>query len=80
MPRPSITREQVLGSIKLYVARHPQAKDSLRGVAAWCRIMLGVTPSESLVKAAIDELVESGAIVCVRLADGTRIYGAPQQH
>ena len=80
MALPGITRAEVRRAIIDYLTRHPRASDSLRGVVEWCYMALGTRPGEVLVQEVLDELLASGEISSVKLADGTRIYGAPSAH
>ena len=77
MARPAISRDDIQGTILLYLRRFPQARDSLRGVATWCEIILGVRPAETLVREVIEEMTAAGTLAVAMLADGTRIYGLP---
>jgi len=75
---PTIGPEHVRNAIAAYLRRNPDARDSLRGVAAWCETILGVNPAADLVKEVVEAMVAAGALDAVRLPDGTMTYGAPR--
>jgi hypothetical protein len=54
-----------------YLLRHPQAADTLAGVARW---WVGDGYSLEQVRRALDHLVDGGALRRERLADGTDWY------
>lgn len=58
-----------------YLAQHPQAADSLAGVARW---WVGDDAAYSVaeIRGALDRLVDSGALRRERLADGTEWYAS----
>jgi Fe2+ or Zn2+ uptake regulation protein len=65
--------DAVVLALLAYLARHPQAADTLAGVARWwvgddCRYSL------EQVRRALDQLVEGGELRRERLADGTDWY------
>jgi len=72
MPAPD-PAEPVEAVLLAYLASHPQAADSLAGVARW---WVGDDASISVeqVRIALDRLVDSGALRRERLADGTEWY------
>jgi hypothetical protein len=76
---PLIGLPQVRQAIEQYLDARPQAKDSLRGVMEWCRIVLGVVPPEPLVQTALDQLVADHRLTAETLADGNRVYGAARR-
>jgi hypothetical protein len=75
---PTISREQVRRAIAAYLKRYPDARDSLRGVAAWCETILGLRPADDLVEAAVVAMEADGALCAIRLPDGRKVYGAPR--
>jgi Fe2+ or Zn2+ uptake regulation protein len=69
----SETPDVVVMALLDYLARHPQAADTLAGVARW---WVGDDSRYSLeqVRHALDRLVDGGALRRERLADGTDWY------
>ena len=67
-------RRAIAGAIMRHLARHPAAKDSARGVAAWCLMEIGIAPPESLVEEVLEQLVREQRVGSSTLVDGTRIY------
>jgi hypothetical protein len=65
--------EPVEAALLAYLASHPQAADSLAGVARWW-VGDDAAISVEQVRVALDRLVESGALRHERLADGTDWY------
>lgn len=65
--------EAVEVALLVYLASHPLAADSLAGVARWW-VGDDAAISVEQVRAALDRLVESGALRRERLADGTEWY------
>ena len=70
-------RKAISYAIIRHLARHPGAKDSVRGVVQWCGVSLGVEPPEALVQQILEELQAQGRIASALLVDGTRIYHSP---
>jgi len=65
--------DPVVQVILAYLRQHPQAADSLHGVARW---WVGADDNVDVeqVRQALDRLVERGALRRERLADGTDWY------
>lgn len=65
--------DPVVLAVLAYLARYPQAADSLAGVARW---WVGDDPPVSVdrVREALDQLVAIGALRRAQLADGTEWY------
>jgi hypothetical protein len=62
-------------AITRYVGRHPQASDTLAGIADWwVPKSIQVTPRE--LERAIEELVADGILRCTTLPGGTKLYSA----
>lgn len=61
-------------AIEEYLATHPHAADSIEGVARWWVEERGVQATADEVRLALAELVASGVVRRVRLADGTVLY------
>lgn len=70
-------RKRIIEAIVLHLARHPGAKDSVRGIVLWCRTARRTAPPEALVQDVLDELVRARRVGSSVLVDGTRIYHAP---
>ncbi len=69
--------EPLVAALLAYLASHPQAADSLAGVARW---WVGDDSAVSVeqVRRALDRLVDNGTLRRERLADGTEWYaGTP---
>jgi hypothetical protein len=63
-----------------YLASHPQASDTARGIARfWIADALPELPSQDAVQRALDCLAAQGRISCTVLVDGTRVYEAVAQ-
>lgn len=57
-----------------YCAAHPDARDTLEGIAWWLTMQrCGETLDE--LRAAVDSLVEQQVLVPYHLNDGTTVYG-----
>ncbi len=72
--------DPVIVALLAYLARNPQAADSLAGVARW---WLDDSVSIERVRSALDHLVAIGALRRAQLADGTDWYAgtsAPHPH
>lgn len=70
--------EPLVAVLLAYLASHPQAADSLAGVARW---WVGDDSAVSVeqVRRALDRLVDSGTLRRERLADGTEWYAGTAQ-
>jgi len=70
----------LIETIEAHLAAHPQAADSVDGVARWWVSKRGVVASREQVEAALEALVEQGRLRRVRLADGNTLYcSAPRR-
>lgn len=78
MALPTIGRGHVRDAVVEHLRRYPDARDSLRGIAAWCEAILGLRPAEDLVEDVVESMLADGALHAVRLPDGTKVYGAPR--
>jgi hypothetical protein len=67
-------RSTIAEWILQYLAQHPTARDSARGVVSWCFAISDVSPPEALVQNVLDKLVRDKRIGSSVLIDGTRIY------
>ncbi|HET7675225.1 MAG TPA: hypothetical protein VFL54_06865 [Gammaproteobacteria bacterium] len=71
---------QLQDAILHYLASHPQASDTARGIARfWIADALPALPSQDAVQRALDGLAARGRITCTVLVDGTRVYEAAPQ-
>ncbi|MGH8215952.1 MAG: hypothetical protein ACREPZ_09705 [Rhodanobacteraceae bacterium] len=65
-------------AILRYLADHPHAADTVRGIARYWTGAAGTPtvkpPSLDAVQRALDALVAQKQITCATLADGTRVY------
>lgn len=64
------------GAIRRYLAGHPSASDTVEGVRLWWLAGEGTAAPARAVAAALERLVEGGAVQKRRLADGTTVYSA----
>jgi hypothetical protein len=69
----NVTR--VAFNILAYLARHPEAKDGLEGIAEWWILEQHVVNQTALVVAALETLVRKGWLVAEKKAGRGRIYG-----
>jgi hypothetical protein len=63
--------------ILAYLRAHPQASDSLEGIVSWW-LPARFAAARDVVQESLDRLVEQGLVERTRLADGTLVYGRPQ--
>ena len=67
-------------AILRYLADHPHAADTARGIGRFWTGEAGAPiekpPSLDIVQRALDALVAQNEIACATLADGTRVYEA----
>src|SRR5262245_26790997 len=57
-----------------YVARHPQAQDTVEGIAEWWLLEQQIAHAVSDVEAALGELVGDGFLVACQCKDGRTYY------
>jgi len=62
-------------AITRYVGRHPQASDTLAGIADWW-LPEGMHATLRELESALDELVADGILRCTTLPGGTKLYSA----
>lgn len=60
--------------ISRYCAAHPDARDTLEGIAWWLALQRCTDTLDEL-RAAVDSLVEQKLLVPHHLNDGTTVYG-----
>lgn len=68
--------DAVGGAIRHYLAGHPSASDTVEGVRLWWLAGEGTQAPARMVAAALERLVEEGAVRERRLAAGTTVYSA----
>ena len=66
--------ERVAGLIEGYLAQHPAAADSERGIAQWWLQSMGADVPVEVVREALDLLVQRGAVIRTTLPGGPAIY------
>jgi DNA-binding PadR family transcriptional regulator len=57
-----------------YMARHPQAQDTVEGIAEWWLLEQHIHHAVSDVEAALSELVDNGFLVARQCRDGRTYY------
>lgn len=57
-----------------YLRTHPEAADSLDGIAAWWLPRSNHPPTLEAVQEALNQLVAERRIACLHLADGRTLY------
>jgi hypothetical protein len=67
-------REQIAGRILDYLQKHPDAGDTLEGIASWWLGLQQIEISVNEVKDALNDLVEEGVIGMHKAGEGTVIY------
>jgi hypothetical protein len=60
--------------IRAYLAGHPNAEDSLRGVVNWWLVRQRYQQTSEMVQRALDYLVAEGTVERRRLPDGRETY------
>jgi hypothetical protein len=73
---PATRRDQAAAAIERYLAEHPSAADSVRGIAQWWLPALGVDLPAATVAEALEWLLQQGRIACDRPAGGEPIFRA----
>lgn len=77
--RDEVVFSRLRDEILSYLRRHPQAADTVTGIASW---WLPQQPSEAAltsVQQALDELATQGLVIKTMLADGTILYASPER-
>jgi hypothetical protein len=72
-PRSNDTAEHVAAILRGYVASHPDAADTLDGIARWW-FPAAVVPE--VMRSAVERLVAEGTLRRRESADGTVVYAA----
>ena len=70
----SSVRSGLAEEIRRYCAEHPEARDTLDGIAWWLAMQRQGETLDDL-RAAVDSLVAQGLLVQHRLSDGSVVYG-----
>lgn len=73
----SDSEDAIRAGIEWHLRQRPDARDSLRGIAAWWLAPLGIRAMDSLIEAVLEDMASQGALTRVCLPDGTLLYGAP---
>lgn len=71
--------ERLVCEIERYLAAHPQASDSLEGVARWWLGVNNPGTSRQAVGMALAELVRRGALAERTMADGSTLFVATRE-
>jgi hypothetical protein len=66
--------ERVASLIEAYLAQHPAAADSERGIAQWWLQTMGADVPVEVVREALDVLVRRGAVIRTTVPGGPAIY------
>jgi len=73
-------RSPVMADILRYFVEHPDAKDTIEGIARWWLPAPRQSPGRDAVQRAIDELVTRGWIVRRETSPSHVIYGLDKRH
>lgn len=71
---------QLRDEILKYLGAHPQAADTVEGIANWWLPRQRYEDEVQKVQQALDELVERGLVARTTLADGTILYEHMGEH
>ena len=66
----------VEGDILSYLTQHPEAKDTLEGIADWWMLGKQNRPTMAEIKTSLDRLVEHGLVMAEQAGDGRVYYRA----
>jgi predicted transcriptional regulator len=58
-----------------YLVDHPDARDTLEGIAKWWLLEQEIREEKTKVQEALAELVAKGLVVEERMEDGRRVFG-----
>lgn len=72
MPKPGV--EYLSEQILRYLLKHPEAGDSMEGIAEWWLMLQRIEDEVDNVKAALDFLVSKGLVEVEGGADSRRLY------
>ena len=74
-------RESMLAQeIRNYLNGHPDAADTLGGIAKWWLTRRQYTHRLDVVQRALDRLVEEGVLTKRQLRDGRNVYASVKRH
>jgi len=68
--KPASVRDGILD----YLARHPEASDTLDGIAGWWLTAIDPPPTEEVLQATLDELTAEGKVARIKMVDGSFLY------
>jgi len=68
-------RDEILS----YLRRHPQAADTVTGIASWWLPQQRGEAALIGIQQALDELATQGLVIKTMLADGTVLYASPER-
>ena len=74
--RDEVIFPQLRDEILSYLRRHPQAADTVTGIASWWLPQQRGEAALTGVQQALDELATQGLVVKTMLADGTILYAS----
>lgn len=78
--RDDVIFPQLRDEILNYLRRHPQAADTVTGIASWwLPQQRGEEADLTGVQQALDELATQGLVIKTVRADGTILYTSPEQ-
>lgn len=77
--RDDVIFPQLRDEILSYLRRHPQAADTVTGIASWWLPQQRGEATLTGVQQALDELATQGLVMKTILADGTILYASPEQ-
>jgi hypothetical protein len=66
--------EQVVAAVKEHLSEHPNAADTLEGIASWWLSTRYPSVPRSLVEQALTKLEDEAFVTARRVANGTVIY------
>lgn len=67
--------ERIVSMLKAYLIAHPNAADTLEGIASWWLTDGCGGASRERIEQALQRLVDEGFVTSRRIANGTVIYG-----
>lgn len=71
--------QELANEITRYCAAHPEARDTLEGIAWWLTLQRCHDTLDEL-RAAVASLVDQKVLVPYHLNDGTTVYGCSSEH
>ena len=67
-------REEMSRMILGYLRKHPDAGDTLKGIATWLLEMGSIESSVDEVADVVNRLIEEGSIIAFKVKDGSTFY------